>query len=72
MPKCHCKATLKKKPKSKGRNEVYFCPLCGCVYSLVIVSMSNKCANKLIKKREVISIAEVHKKRRKKRREKKK
>jgi len=71
MPKCHCKANLKLKRVSKGRHEVYKCPECGCVYSLMIVRMSIKCSKEKMKG-QTITLADIHKKRRKKYKRRKK
>jgi len=43
MPSCHCGKTLRKVYKE---DNLYECPICKCVYRLVIVCKSKECAEK--------------------------
>lgn len=65
MPKCHCGATL-----SKKRNDnVYICKVCSCVYRMVIVMKSVKCACKELEDNPAVkkSLAKLKREQKKKR-----
>jgi len=68
--KCHCGETLKKK---RGDPTCYVCSVCKCIYRLVIVMKSVKCAVKELEGKPQVkkSLAKLHRETRKKRRRRK-
>jgi len=70
MPKCHCGENLSKK---RGEH-TYYCRVCKCIYRLVIVMKSVKCACKELESNPAVkkSLGKLKREQKKKRKRRKK